>query len=204
MAGGMRFLRRRRLQFGGHRGELAGELAEPPLPHPLLRPLERLEETIVGKRLQNVVDRLYVERTRRVLAERGDEYDNRSGRRRGFRHVETGCARHLDIQERDIDALATQRLARGLRVRAFDDRVHFGVALQQPRDHRPRQRLILGDEHAKPRHAGSPAAIAVRALGNVSSTVVPTGSRGRTLTVAARPYSRLMREVVFRRPVPAC
>ena len=195
-----RYLGRRRgvavLHLRRDQRDLAGQRVQPALAHALLRALEGREEPLVGKRLQDVVHRVHVERRRRIPAERRDEDDDRSVRRGAPGDLQARGLGHLDVEERDVDVLAGQGFAGSPAVGAVGDHLDFGVAAEQAHDHRPGVRLVFGDEHAEADHA-APAA------GRISSTIVPAGAFGRTTSAAALPYRRSMRDRVLRRPVPA-
>ena len=64
-------------------------------------PVERLLEAVGAERLQQVVERLDLERRDRVLVERGRENHLRA-MREAPEHLEAVAFRHLDIQEQEL------------------------------------------------------------------------------------------------------
>ena len=81
-----------------------------------LQPLDRAREPIGLDRLEDVVERLLLERGDRELVERGDEDDPRRALD-ALRDVEAGQAGHLDVEEGDV-GLRARRSARPPRRRS--------------------------------------------------------------------------------------
>ena len=105
-------------------------------------------EPLVAHRLQKVVDGGALERLDRVLVERGHEHDAHVAVR-AARHVESGQARHADVEERDVRRLGGEQ------------RLRLRAVVRDPRDDElgPQRgeavpevvretRLVVGDDRA--------------------------------------------------------
>src|SRR5215207_2405067 len=120
---------------------------------------ERLPEPLVGERLQEVVERVHLERLERVGVVGGDEDDGRDALQLDPReHAEAVHAGHLDVEEEEVGRPALDALD-GLRAAAalaghLDVRV-FG---QQVPDRAAGQRLVVHDERPQPLRLGAHAA----------------------------------------------
>ena len=68
---------------------------------PVARPLERRGEPLVRERLQQVVDRVDLERPQGELVVRRDE-DDRHAAAEQLEHLEAVELRHLDVEEQQV------------------------------------------------------------------------------------------------------
>ena len=147
------------------------------------RAAERLVETIVVVRLDEIVERRGVEGLQRVLVICCYEYGHRH-RVDADRadHVEARAVRHLDIEEHHIRCVHTDRRDRfgAAGGRRDDDCARF--IGQQIRDASPGQRLVIDDQYAHRAYAGhagttpSKSSVTRRAIG-VALSVTPVVRR---------------------------
>ena len=113
-------------------------------------------EALAVERLQQVVERVDVERAQRVVIEGGDEDDERHARRADrLDDVEAGGAGHLHVEEHQVrlqPADGIDRLGAG---RALGDDFEPVFRREQRAQPLARERLVVGDEdaHLAVRHA---------------------------------------------------
>src|SRR5262249_43679853 len=103
--------------------------------NPLLRPAQRLLESGVIERLQQIIERTGFKGTQRVLIVCGTEAHGwRQLAARHLEHVKAVASRHLHVQKHQIRA-APPYLADRLLARAtLAEDLHFGIAAQQGRN----------------------------------------------------------------------
>ena len=117
---------------------------------------ERLREPISIERLEQVVERVHVERAQRVVVERRHEDDERHPLRPdGLDDLETVGAGHLHVEKDQVWLKPPDRVDRVSAVRALGDDFEPVFAGQQRPQPLARQRFVLRDQHANPavRHA---------------------------------------------------
>jgi hypothetical protein len=109
------------------------------LPHAL----ERRRQAGAGDRLQQVVGRRQLEGVHRVVIEGRAEDDVRARLAERGRDVESGGARHLDVQEDDVRRDLGDALRRLAAVLGLAGDLHVGMRRQQLPQPRPRRLLIV-------------------------------------------------------------
>ena len=92
------------------------------LAQPLPRALQRLLETVLAERLQQIIHRVRVERPHRVLIV-GRHENHRDRWVDQFQHLEAIQLRHLHVQEHQVRLVLRDRLHRLESVGAFGDRL---------------------------------------------------------------------------------
>ena len=117
----------------------------------VLHPRQRRGETSVVKRLQEIVDRLDLERPQRVLVVGRDKHHGGPLLRSQFTQgVKTAATRHLHIEKREVRPFAphqSRRLGGGRRfTHDFDLRLTF----EQQADTPPRRRLVVHNDGPQP------------------------------------------------------
>ena len=136
-----------------------------------LRAGQRLAEALAVERLQQVVERVHVERPQRVAVVGGDEHDERHlVGADGVDHVEAVRARHLHVEEHQVGLQRHDRLGAGGAVAGLADDLEARLVLQQRADaararavrrRRPGRGfagvLICMASHATRKAAGGPA-----------------------------------------------
>jgi hypothetical protein len=134
------------------------QLQEPPFqfaigPALQLRPRARqgILEAIAIERLEQVVQRVHLERAERVSVERGDEDDERHPLRAdGLDQLESGCTRHLHIEEHEIRTKGLDCRHRRRAILALGDDLHPVFEGEQHEQPLPREGLVVGNDHADP------------------------------------------------------
>ncbi len=130
-----------------------GALAPDPL-EKIGRALDRPDDALVVERLQEIIERLDLERVHGVLFERGDEHDRRRPlfvhRRRDRETIEVG---HLNVQEHEIRwrRHAPEQLHGVAAARALVDVRDAADLLQHAAQPAPRRRFIVNDDRAHDR-----------------------------------------------------
>ena len=95
-----------------------------------LEPRDDLGDPFGHRRLQQVVDRAFVERRDRVVVVSGDEHDVAAARELAG-DVEAGEHRHPDVEEGDVGALFGGERERLLAVARFADDFELGPRLRE-------------------------------------------------------------------------
>ena len=91
-------------------------------------PIQRGRESVLGERLEQVVESADLERLERIALVRGDEYDRRPGLGREARgHVEAAELRHLDIEKYHLGVDSPDRGDRLASLRTLADELHVRV-----------------------------------------------------------------------------
>ena len=139
----------------------------PGAPLPFARPRERLGQPLVRERLEQVVDRVHLERPQRELVVRRDE-DHRHVAAHQLEHLEAVELRHLHVEQQDVGARVAQRLDRLESVRAL--RQHDDVAhrLERLPQRQPRRLLVVDDHDVQ--HVRWIAHAAASSIGIVTDT----------------------------------
>ena len=176
--------------LGRYRRKLTGERAQLALPHPLLRPLKGGEESIVGKRLQDVIDRIHVECLGCIAVERSHKYNHRAVRRCRLltspdRWRRASRCRGMRCPIARATAFRAQRARPHTRER-FRYRCRASAASrpspgQAARPRRPARETWSCGPGDRKRGLGDAGP------GSVSSTIAPPAAFGRTVRVAAWP-----------------
>jgi hypothetical protein len=164
---------------GGRRGALV---------EPRAQSLDGAREPVRVERLEEVVDRLPVEGVERVLVVGGDEHPQRRvaavGRGLG-RDLQAAASRHPDVEERDVRALAPDRLERRVAVGARGDHLERGPGVgERGRERIAQQRLVVGEDRAHGAHA---VASRTGIDGSTSRATVPRGAFSRSAIRAPGP-----------------
>ena len=128
------------------RRELLGQRRGAAAPHVRLAAFERAAEAFVVEGLEQVVERRHLEGAQGVCIIGGDEDDRRPPVTGAAQQLEGVAAGHLHVQEHQL-GLAEQR-QRVAPVAGLADQPDLGIAGEQAAQHRPRQRLIVDDQHA--------------------------------------------------------
>ena len=144
------------LQPVGGRLEILDELQKPALQiaarsavHLLTGARDRLPETFAVEGLQQIVQRMDIERAQRVLVVGRHEDDQRHARGAdGFDDVEAGRAGHLHVQEHEVRLQPADRLDRLGAVLALGDDLEPVLRRKQRTQPLARERLIIGDYNA--------------------------------------------------------
>jgi hypothetical protein len=145
------------------------------------------------ERLQQVVERLDLERAHRVLGIRGGEYDQRRVHlAQRVDDVETAASAELDIEVQDVRLRGLYGRDPGLHRRGFRDDAKVGLLAEEPLELRACRRLVL-DDHDRVGH--SPA-------GKLTVTTTPRGSRAATVSAWSFGNNSSRRRATFESPVP--
>jgi hypothetical protein len=146
-------------------------------------------KTLVVERLQQIVQRLYLERLDRISVVRRDEDNQRSGtsgkRRHDTKPVEV---RHLHIEKQDVGTTAPSGFDRFMSAPALGDDGRFVVSAKEQPKPRSRKRLVVGNDHAhRLGHGATPLGIPCGATchGNIISAIAPLPMR-RRVSIARR------------------
>ena len=107
---------------------------------------QRLGQALRAERLQQVVDRVHLKGLDRVLVVGGDE-DHRCLAADQLENVEAIEFRHLDVEEEQIGLLFGDGLHRLEAVAALGNHLDIGMLPEQLSQQRPRQLLIVHDDH---------------------------------------------------------
>ena len=108
-------------------------------------------EALVVEGLQQVVERLRFEGAHGVLLERGREHHHRHAVGADAPdHVEAGRLGHLDVEEHEVDRLASEERDRLLSIPAFAGDLDLGVAAEERAQVGPCRRLVVDDQDAQP------------------------------------------------------
>ena len=125
---------------------------------------QRDVEPLLAERLEQVIDRVHLERLDGVLLEGGDEDDSRGQcRARQFQHFKPVQLRHLDVEEHQVGPQFGDRLDRFEAVGAFADNVDVGMKAEVFAQYPARKLFVVDDDHP---HAAPPFV----SKGSVSST----------------------------------
>ena len=130
------------------------EVAGAPALEMRARVLERLPKAVAAERLQQVVERVHLERAERVLVVGGDEDDRRHllGTD-GLDDAEAVDTGHLHVEEHQVGHLVLNRRD-GLRaVAALAHHFDVVLLLQQRQHALARDRLVVDDQGSDPAHA---------------------------------------------------
>ena len=120
------------------------------LPHSI----ERRREAFRRHRLHQVIERVHLERPDRVLVERRGE-DHEGHPIEPLEQIEAAAARHLDVEEQQIDKLPLQARFRFFHIARLGHDRDVGVRGKQPPQLAARQPFVVGDERV---HAVASAA----------------------------------------------
>src|SRR5262249_19649567 len=93
--------------------------------------VERAREALRIDRLQQIVDRVGLERAQRVRVVRGRE-DNERRSRQLIEEIESGQAGHLDVEKEDVDAMLVQKGERLLGIGRGACNLHGSGRVQHP------------------------------------------------------------------------
>ena len=148
--------------------------------------LERLPEPLAAERLEQVVERVHLERPQRVLVVGGDEDDRRHAfGADGLNHAERVEPGHLHVEEHEVWRVVLNR-RHGLRaVAALGDDLHILFLLQQRQHALARDRLIVNDQGSDLVHAT--LSISVRSGPIDSVCPVPSELNGMTTVTSSPP-----------------
>ena len=98
--------------------------------------IERLAESLVRERLDDVVDRVDAKRVDRIAVERGDEHDRRQWietcRSRGVERGEAVHARHLDVDQDDLGPRRQHDSTHGIAIVDVADNHAVSASLDEP------------------------------------------------------------------------
>ena len=177
-----------RLQLRHHRLRVSGaDVAQ--------RVVERGLELLVAERLEQVGDRVRVERAQRVLVVRGHEDDFGHRHRRPVahergEHAEAVELRHLDVEEHQLHGSAglrgrAQDIERFGAARAAAGELHPVVARQQPPQPLASRLLVVHDQRAGGPHAG---VVHGRAAGSATCGR-PAGGPGTSICTSTPPVA---------------
>ena len=124
-----------------------GPPSDPCRPAAAARSSGDLEPRLVD-RLQQVVDRVDLERLDRVLIVGGDEDDVRRRLRvdHAPRHLETGQPRHLDVEEHDVGLQSLDRAQRLDAVAGLPDHLDAADLAEQIAQLVPRELLVVDQD----------------------------------------------------------
>src|SRR6185295_19212010 len=186
-----------------------------------LRAFERPVKTLVIEGLKQVVERIHLKGSHRVLIVSGHEDDGGNAvSRKRFQNTKAVDARHLDVQEHKIRHIAGDGSNSLLAVGALADDFNLGVAREHDTKPLARERLIVNNEYANRLRAGHamPPFIALThkacrgfqlwegkfSRNGISNNTVspPLGVFERSRRWSA-PYNCLSRASVFERPTPS-
>jgi len=113
------------------------------------RALEGALEALRRHRLEQVVERVHLERADRVLVEGRDEDDRRHPRRPArVDHREPVHPRHLHVEEEQVDVLALEHRERLRPVAALRHELGVRLRADEALEAAPRERLVVGDRDA--------------------------------------------------------
>ena len=128
-----------------------------------------------------------------VEVEGGDDHDSQRvvdvGPGQEARRLDAVEFGHADVEQADVGAQVASPLHGLASVRHLGDDLDAGLGVEDHRQARPHEILVVGDED--PDHAGTPA------FGNVATTAQPPLARGPDVKV---PPSSLARSLIPRRP----
>jgi hypothetical protein len=114
----------------------------------LTRALERFREARVVDRLEHVVDRADVERLHGVLRMRGEENDVRSIFGHREHGIEAAHARHVDVEQRDVDVVVAQARKNLFTALAFDRGLDARHLAEQAKHALSRHELVVANDYA--------------------------------------------------------
>src|SRR6185312_11170568 len=158
-----------------------------------LEPRDDLGDAIGCDRLQQVVDRTFLERRDRVFVVRGDEHDVQAAAERA-RDVEAVAPGHADVKECDVGLVRACEQQRLVTVRRRADDAELGPRLAEPRlQLRGQHRLVFGDE-------GSGHQSCASGIDSVAS--VPPPGAAAIVSFARSPYKAASRSRMLLRPTP--
>ena len=109
------------------------------------RAIERLGEALGAERLQQVVDRVHLERADGVAVVGGDENDGDVAADE-LEHVEPVELRHLDVEHQQIGLQLGRCFHRLESVRALGDDLDVGVVGQPLAKNPARERFVIDDD----------------------------------------------------------
>src|SRR5262245_10252730 len=156
---------------------------------------QSLVEPLRLDRLQQIVDRVHIERLHRVFIVRRHENDcGQPLRGDGLQHFEAIEVRHLNVEEYEIGPFVDDRIDRFAPSAALPDDRDTITRFEERADTLAGERFVVDDEGARPRHCGE-------VLNGIwILTVNPPFTS--VSTCAGSPYRRATRSRVFASPMP--
>ena len=113
---------------------------------------ERLAQAPLVDRFEQVIDRVHLERTHRVLVKGGHERDQRQVALLQHAHdTDSIELRHLQVEQREIRGLALDDRHRLLAGSRFTDHDDILAGPQQRHQKCPRRTFVIRDHHPQPR-----------------------------------------------------
>jgi hypothetical protein len=112
-------------------------------------PVDRLGQTLAAAGLEQVVDRVLLEGAHGVMVVGGHEDHGRT-RVETAQEVEPVLARHLDVEQQQVDPLRCQSLARLDGRGGLADHGDAADLLEHPPQPRPGEALVVHDQDAEP------------------------------------------------------
>src|SRR6266480_2528398 len=198
---GDRRLPRDSVQQGGEPVAQRSDLA---LAHLLLGVRHRPAESLVVEGLEQIEQRVDLERPEGVLVVGGDEDHHRELRRvEPTEQREAVHLGHLDVEEQQVGRRAPDGVECRAAVGAFSHDVNLGVVGEQRADGGARGRLVVHHEGPDPLGHVSPchSACARRNGSTIRASRPPSGALPTSSSQSA-PYSRVSRARVFDNPIP--